>query len=156
MNGRRPSLRARPLRVRTWAKYVIVLVLLLIPGLVNATGKKPKKTDGPYTISVGGSYTGRGHAVVAEQLLTISAEVTDGSGAEGLLVGVDLKIDGSHFKGTGLVCGRPATFTGRLDGYSEDKHFRGARILCSFRETNGSRGGRVAGVLRPLLDPGAK
>ena len=148
MNHDRPSSRARPLRVRTWGKCVVVLLLAMVPGLVSAAGKKPKKTDGPYTITVGGSYTGRGHAVVAGQLLTIKAQVTDESGSEGLLVGADLKIDGGHFRGTGLVCGRLATFTGRLDGYSDDRHFRGARVLCTFRESTGLRGGRVAGVLR--------
>jgi hypothetical protein len=120
----------------------------LVPTLVDAAGKKPKKTDGPYTITVGGSYSGRGQAQVAGQLLVIQAEVTDESGAKGMLIGADLRIDGGHFRGTGLVFGRPAIFSGRLDGYNGDKHFRGARILCNFKEVAGPRAGRVAGVLR--------
>lgn len=133
---------------------VVILSLVLLPVLAHADlgrpkkPKKPRKTDGPYTVSVRGSYTGEGRALVAGFAVAITARVTDESGTQGMLVGTDLRMEGGYFQGTGVVCGRPAIFSGRLDGYNGDKHFRGARILCNFKEVAGPRGGRVAGVLR--------
>lgn len=148
MNRRfRPfSYRWRPAGRRTLCG--LALLLAVAPAVVNAAGKKPKKTDGPYNVTVGGSYTGQGRAVVAGRTILITAQIRNESGEVGLLIGTDLVIDGDHFHGAGLVFGRPATFTGRLDGYAGDKHFRGARVLCSVVDRAGGRTGRVAGVLR--------
>ena len=132
---------------RLWA--AVLLPLLAVPAPVDAAGKKPRRTDGPYNVTVGGSCAGRARAVVAGPVLAITAQVTDeSSGAEGPLVATDLRIDGSHFRGKGVVFGRAATFAGRLDGYAGDKHFRGARVLCSFTDARGELHGRITGVLR--------
>ena len=140
---------AKPARVRRPSIWACVLVLLAAaPVLVHAAGKKPKKTNGPYSITVGGSYHGGGTALVVPGAVTITLRVRDDSGTEGQLVAADLLLSGAHFRGRGLVFGRPATFTGRLDGYADDRHFRGARLLCSFVEDAGGGAGRVAGVLR--------
>lgn len=133
---------------RAFVRFGLVVVLAVAPAVVYAKGKKPKKTDGPYNVSIRGSYTGEGRAEVNGNKVSINAQVKDEYGADGALVGGNLKIDGDHFEGAGTVFGRSVTITGRLDGYDGDKHFRGARILCNFVETSGQRAGRIAGVLQ--------
>jgi hypothetical protein len=120
--------------------------LLAVTPVVYAVGKKPKKTDGPYTITIGGSCTGSGRATVKKTTITIRAQVQDAQGNKGPLVAT-LVIDGDHFQGVGTVVDSPATFFGRLDGYDGDKTFRGARLLCSYTDSKG-HSGRIAGPLR--------
>ena len=143
----------RTTSTRTWRRLgtpvgfaLAVLVVLLAPALVSSAGKKPKKTDGPYTLRVAGDYDGKGRAVVLKAAIALTGQVSDESGKEGLLVATGLTLDGAHFHGAGLVMGRPADFAGRLDGYAGDKNFRGARVLVRFRDVEG-RTGFIAGVL---------
>jgi hypothetical protein len=119
--------------------------LAVLPSVVVGAGKKPKKTDGPYTITVGGSCTGGGKATVSKDAITVTADVEDAAGNKGVLK-VTLDVDGGHFQGDGTVFGVAANFFGRLDGYDGDKHFRGARVLCSYTDAQG-RSGRFAGTL---------
>jgi hypothetical protein len=140
-SSRRPTRRRRILQV-------LVCVIALGPMLVQGAGKQPKKTNGRYNVSVAGSCTGEGRATVRRGVVGFTANVTDESGNKGTLVGTGFAINGSHFSGPGLVMGRPALFWGRLDGYAGDKHFKGARLLCTYTEVGGDRTGRVAGVLR--------
>ncbi|HEX8916788.1 MAG TPA: hypothetical protein VF796_30840 [Humisphaera sp.] len=140
-------------RRRAWRRLgapaafaLAMVVVLLAPAVVRSAGKKPKKTDGPYTLTVAGDYTGVGRGLVVKRLVTLQGKVADESGTEGMLLATGLSMDGAHFRGTGLVMGRPADFVGRVDGYAGDKDFHGARVLVSFRDIEG-RTGRVAGVL---------
>jgi hypothetical protein len=127
------------------ARCLLAAGLAVLPSIAFGVGKKPKKTDGPYTLSVGGSVTGAGRASVKKDTITVFADVVDAGGNRGTLE-VELDVDGDHFQGTGKVLGRAADFFGRLDGYDGDKHFRGARILCSFTDSQ-NRSGRLAGPL---------
>jgi hypothetical protein len=132
-------------RPRLTARLALVVGLAALPVIGLGVGKKPKKTDGPYNIAVGGSCLGAGRATVKKDTITVSADVEDPFGNRGTL-SVTLTVDGDHFEGDGTVLGRAANFFGRLDGYDGDKHFRGARLLCSFTDSRG-RSGRLAGPL---------
>ena len=143
----------RPARrrvLRLWFACALLLAMAAaVPSVVSAVGKQPKKTNGAYHLTVRGYCTGEGQGTVRGKRVSIEVPVTDDSGTAGTLVANDLPLDGDHFEGDGTVFGRPAKFTGRLDGYDGDKHFRRARLLCSFTEGT-ARGGRIAGsLLRP-------
>lgn len=139
-----PSSRRRH-RGRIVACCVVACALVVLPSFVYAVGKKPKKTNGPYNILVGGSCAGAGRAIVKKDTITVTADVEDDGGNKGTLAAT-LTVDGDHFQGDGSVLGRAANFFGRLDGYDGDKHFRGARILCNYTDAAG-RSGRMAGPL---------
>lgn len=146
--GNTPSSTSYRPRSRIFAKFCLVVLFLTTPAVVWAVGRQPTRTDGTYQISVGAVCTGRGHAVVGGGRILLQANVKDRAGTSGVLVAPAMVLDGDHFQGTGTVMGRPATFIGRLDGYDQDKKFRGARLLCSFTDSAG-HSGRVAGVLTP-------
>ena len=120
-------------------------LLALGPAVVYGKGKKPKGTDGSYKVTVGGDHTGSGSGTVSGNKITITVQVTDDAGNKGTFK-ADLKIDGAHFEGDGTVMGRKMTITGRLDGYSNSRGFRGARLLGSYTDESGKTG-RVAGVI---------
>jgi hypothetical protein len=130
---------------RLAARCLLAAALAALPSIAHGVGKKPKKTDGPYTLTVGGSCAGAGRATVKKDTISVTADVVDESGSRGTL-SATLDVDGDHFEGNGTVLGVAADFFGRLDGYDGDKHFRGARILCSFTDARG-RSGRLAGPL---------
>ena len=132
-------------RRRLVARCLLAALLVVLPSVGLAVGKKPKKTDGPYNIAVGGSCAGGGRATVKKDTITVAADVTDEQGNAGTL-SATLTVDGDHFEGNGTVLGRSANFFGRLDGYDGDKHFRGARLLCNYTDSQG-RSGRLAGPL---------
>jgi len=126
------------------------------PGLLSADN--PKKVAGDYSVKVGGYYTGDGSATVSDAGVQIVAKVhRDGfPDTPVALRASNLKVDGAHFRGTGFIDRKPFKFVGRIDGYSGDKTFKGARILCTYTPAGGNNPnspnagqvGRVAGVLR--------
>jgi hypothetical protein len=130
---------------RLAVRCLLAAALAFLPSVASGSGRQPKKTDGPYKLTFGGSCAGRGRAVVLKLAVTVLGEVEDAKGRKGLLVAA-MALDGDHCRGVGTVLGRPATFAGRLDGYAGDKHFRGARLLCSYTDSQG-RSGRLAGPL---------
>ncbi|MDB5297264.1 MAG: hypothetical protein JWO31_3247 [Phycisphaerales bacterium] len=145
MRRSRPPL--RPVRrAGLTGRCLLAAALALAPTGLWAAGKQPKKTDGPYGLTIRGSCTGQGSASVKKGTITLSGQVRGHDGRTGS-VAADLTLDGDHFDGTGTVLDRPANFFGRLDGYDGDKHFRGARILCSYTDSEG-RSGRIAGSLQ--------
>lgn len=125
---------------------LLIVPLLLVSPTVRGVGKQPPRTNGPYPVVVRGSCEGEGRAVVAAGKIHIHAVVTDEAGNRGALTANNLTLSGPHFEGRGMVMGKKATFTGRLDGYDGDKHFKGARLLCNYTDATG-RSGRVAGTL---------
>ena len=143
------SVTRRPRRLR-WTALVgcaLLAATIVDPSGASATGKQPKKTNGAYDLTVRGSCTGEGQGTVAGGRVSIRIPVEDEAGNKGMLIAEGLMLDGGHFQGAGTVFGRPATFSGRLDGYDGDKHFRRARLLCSFAEAD-ARAGRIAGARR--------
>ena len=137
--------------------FAVTALLAVGPAVVFAKGKQPEKTDGGYKVTVAGHWTGTGSATVHGGNVTISAEVTDGSGNKGAFAATG-KLEGAHFKGEGTAIGQKITITGRLDGYApkkegpgkgqgkggQGKAFQGARLLGSY--TDGKNSGRIAGV----------
>jgi hypothetical protein len=124
------------------------------PALLSADSEK--KVLGDYSVRVGGYYAGEGEATANEAGVFIRARVhREGSpNATVTLVAPNLKLDGAHFSGTGRIGGKPFKFAGRLDGYSGDKTFKGARILCTYTPDPNNPAspisdqvGRIAGVL---------
>lgn len=126
------------------------------PGLLSADN--PRKVAGEYSVKVGGYYAGEGSATVSDAGVQIRATVhRDGfPDTPVALRARNLKLDGDHFSGTGVIDTKPFKFVGRLDGYSGDKTFKGARILCTYTPAGGNNPnspnagqvGRVAGVLQ--------
>jgi len=121
-------------------------LLVCLPMFVKAIGVQPHNTNGRYTVEVRGSCQGVGEAVVAGGRIQIQVNVRDKTGTQGSLVVAAMELSGPNFRGDGMVMGRKAAFIGRLDGYGGDKHFKGARLLCSFTDEAG-RSGRIAGVI---------
>jgi len=128
----------------------------IAPGLLSADN--PKKVAGDYSVKVGGYYTGDGSATVSDAGVQMVAPVHRDGFPDTLLSlrARNLKLDGNHFSGTGIIDTKSFKFVGRLDGYSGDKTFKGARILCTYTPADGNNPnspnagqvGRVAGVLR--------
>lgn len=133
---------------RTPVRAVLLIFLVTFgPAIVFAMGRQPDKTNGAYSITVGGVCSGRGNGVVGANRVHLHAKVRDDSGSTGQLIASNMILEGDHFQGSGAIFGRSATFFGRLDGYDQDSHFRGARILCSFTDSSG-RTGRIVGTMK--------
>jgi len=122
--------------------------IALGPTLLSGAGKQPKKTDGGYTVTVGGYYEGSGTATVSPGRIRIRAQVVvAGSPADRKLNlnAPNLTLDGDHFTGTANVQGNKLTIRGRLDGYADDPDFHGARLLLTYVDSAG-HSGRIAGT----------
>jgi hypothetical protein len=125
---------------------VLIALFALVPTVAFSVGKQPKETNGNYKVKVGGTYEGSGTAHIGSKKVNIHLSIEDENGNEGSLIANAMDLSGDHFEGKGKVMGVKATFIGRIDGYDQDTHFRGARLLCSFIDENG-KGGRIAGPL---------
>ena len=136
------------MRAVTRRNVIIVAAcfLVAVSPVLYARGKQPKRTDGAYSTVVRGYYTGTGTGTVGSKTVTIRAKVVTDTGRSGNFIAPALVLDGGHFSGSGTAVGAGVTVTGRLDGYSQDAHFRGARFLCTYKDASGQTG-RVAGVL---------
>lgn len=111
--------------------------------------KKPANCDGSYLTFVKGYFTGTGNSTVAGNAIAISATVDCANGPKGVSFSApSLTLNGDHFGGLGTANGTTLTLTGRIDGYDQDKNFRGARILVYYTDASGHRG-RIAGVIVP-------
>src|SRR6476661_8277210 len=53
----------------------VVAAVALVPAILSGAGKQPKKTDGGYTVTVGGYYEGSGTATVSPDRIRIRAQV---------------------------------------------------------------------------------
>ena len=128
----------------------VVAAVALGPAFLSGAGKQPKKTDGRYTVTVGGYYEGSGTATVSPERIRIRATVViAGSPADRKLNlnAANLTLDGDHFSGTANVQGNKLTIRGRLDGYADDPDFHGARLLLTYTDSAG-HSGRIAGTFR--------
>lgn len=108
----------------------------------------PANCDGQYLTYVKGFFTGSGTSNVSGDAISIQASVVGADGVKGSLSAPSLALTGDHFTGSGTANGISLTFTGRIDGYSSDNNFKGARILVLYTDGNG-HGGRIAGVIVP-------
>lgn len=133
--------------VRRSILFALAALLALGPAVVHAKGKQPKKTDGVYKATVAGYYTGTGTATVSSKTITVTVKVTDANGNKGQFNAANMKLSGAHFRGVGKVMGQTVKITGRLDGYADEKGFRGARLLGSYTDAAGKKAGRLAGVI---------
>jgi hypothetical protein len=127
-----------------------VAALALSSAVLSGAGKQPKKTDGDYTVTVGGYYEGSGTASVSPSQIKISAQVVvagSKSDRKMKLNAPSLTLDGDHFSGTANVQGDKLKIVGRLDGYAGDPDFHGARLLLTYTDSAG-HSGRIAGTFR--------
>jgi hypothetical protein len=127
-----------------------VAAVALVPAILSGAGRQPRKTDGGYTVTVGGYYEGSGTARVSPDRIRIRAQVVvAGSPADRKLNlnAPNLTLDGDHFSGTANVQGNRLTIHGRLDGYADDPDFHGARLLLTYTDSAG-HAGRIAGTFR--------
>ena len=126
----------------------VMAAVALGPAILSGAGKQPKKTDGGYTVTVGGYYEGSGTASVSPGRIAISATVNIAGSATGRdlkLNAPNLTLDGDHFTGTANVQGNKLDIRGRLDGYAGDPDFHGARLLLTYTDAAG-HSGRIAGT----------
>ena len=127
----------------------VAAAIALGPAFLVGAGKQPKKTDGGYTVTVGGYYEGSGTADVNPGQIRINADVVvaGGNGRKLNMVAPNLTLDGDHFSGTANVQGNKLTIRGRLDGYAGDPDFHGARLLLTYTDAAG-HSGRIAGTFQ--------
>src|SRR4051794_32142153 len=85
----------------------IVIMVLLGAALVFApvsdaktrAKSKPRKSDGSYTLTVAGFYTGTGKAVVTSGSVALSLSVTKESGGRTSTVALTMPLAGNRFSG---------------------------------------------------------
>src|SRR3954451_15618811 len=115
---------------------LLALASAVAPAVLRAAGKQPKKTEGTYSVTIGGYYTGIGTITVKNKKLRLDATVHTKADESAKLnfVAPKLDLDGDHFTGTGNIQGIKVQIRGRLDGYADDPVFHGARCLCSYTD----------------------
>lgn len=108
--------------------------------------RQSRSANGPYQLTVAGSFSGTGNATVTDTTVSLIATISDGQGHSGQLVVSNMLIDGPYFTGTGTVMGKPMTVHGRLDAA------QASRFACTYCTDDGYSG-RAAGALPAATDP---
>ena len=150
------------------AGWLIALLLAMCaPAMAVITPAEANGTEGMYTITVRGYWSGQGTAVVHAASVDITADVKTDSGATGTLVVQGAALKNGHFVGTGTVMGVSLQIEGRVDaadltspttapatqrrrGHNNKHHgpdqavVTNARIGATFLASSG-HAGRVAG-----------
>jgi hypothetical protein len=126
------------------ARHFSILILLALaltfaPVSSARSRNKPRKSDGNYTLTVAGFYTGQGNAqVTAGSGVRLTLSLVPETGGRAGTVDVTLPLTGNRFSGDGTLLGRPLHFDGRLDAPDDEKErtLRGVRLVCRMRTTD--------------------
>lgn len=122
------------------------------PWLVRAwaAGRPQPGNDGEYTVRITGWYAGTATATVqggTPGRVSIHGRVSAQDAPDRTLnfVAANLRLDGIHFAGRANIQGDQVDIRGRLDGYTGDATFRGARLLATYT-SSANHSGRIAGT----------
>lgn len=115
-----------------------VLAIAPVSDAKNKAKSKPRKSDGSYTLTVAGFYSGTGKAVVAGGSVRMTLAVEpEARGGKGATIDLTMPITGNRFTGDSSLAGYAAHFDGRLDAPDDNKErtLRGVRLVCRMRVT---------------------
>ena len=118
---------------------LVVLALTLAPVSTAKSRAKPRKSDGNYTLKVGGYLVGQGTAEVkAGSGVKLKLDIASDRGGKPERVEISMPLSGTRFLGDAKVLGKPAHFQGRIDIPDDDKEraLRGVRLVCRIRTTD--------------------
>jgi hypothetical protein len=113
----------------------------------DGTGTTSSAACTSYNVLVRGDFTGGGTANASSASVSVSAQVTDSTGATGTLT-LSAPVVNQRFSGSGSVLGQTVTFSGRIDPAdvtaAKGSVLRSPRLVGTFSTQTG-RFGRVAG-----------
>jgi hypothetical protein len=111
------------------------LVIAPVSDAKNKTRAKPRKSDGSYTLTVAGFYSGAGRAVVSGGGVRLTLSVVPESGGKSAAIDFTMPVNGNRFTGDSTLAGNAVHFDGRLDAPDDEKErtIRGVRLVCRMR-----------------------
>src|SRR3954468_15715434 len=86
------------------------LVLAPVSNAKTRAKSKPRKSDGSYTLTVAGYYTGTGRAVVSSGSVGLNLSVARESGGKTSVVGLTMPLTGNRFSGDTTLAGLAVHF----------------------------------------------